>query len=286
MLWNFFLSLYQHLLLSELFFGGWGVKLWVYKCWGMETVHLRVNDNTNDCTHSGFPGMIQLASAWSSCVEGFVWCPSSWAKQGTLSMAAIPAVVNHLPPLPNLNPLSLVLSLSLSPALICKRRLIRAWGPWWNFAVIVPNFSNIFYCLHHSFTGGRQGDCVNYANDVAHFCRLLHSVAIVCENLIIKYYYAHVSFNFPKLCFNLISPPAAHPSALSQNQSSLARQGQTNSPQFNDFEVRTSLSSVGSKLWLEKRQTTFSLMTRNWIQVYSKLTFNYVAPNDILISFL
>lgn len=35
-----------------------------------------------------------------------------------------------------------------------------------------------------------------------------------------------------------------------------------------------------------KSQTTFSLMTRNWIQVYWKLTFNYVAPNDILISFL
>lgn len=197
--------------------------------------------------------MIQLASACSSCVEGvFVWCPSSRAKQGTLSTVAIPAVVNHLPS-PNLTPLPLLgFFLSLSPALICRRRLIRAWGPWWNFAVIVPNFSNIFYCLHHSFTGGRRGDCVNYANDVAHFCRLLHSVAIVCENLIIKYYYAHVSFNFPKLCFNLISPPAAHPFALSQNQSSLARQGQTNSSQFNDFEVSTSLSSVGSKLWLEK----------------------------------
>ena len=213
--------------------------------------------------------MIELASACSSCVERFVWCPSSWAKQGTLSTAAIPAVVNHLPPpssststTPNLTPLSLVLSLSLSPALICKRRLIRAWGPWWNFAVIVPNFSNIFYCRHHSFTGGRRGeggDCVNYANDAAHFCRLLHSVAIVCENLIIKYYYAHVSFNFLKLCFNLISPPAAHPAARSQNQSSLARQGQTNSPQFNDFEVRTSLSSAGSKLWLEKKKRPHSV---------------------------
>lgn len=45
-----------------------------------------------------------------------------------------------------------------------------------------------------------------------------------------------------------------------------------------------------SHLWAQnydgKRQTTFSLMTRNWIQVYSELTFNYVAPNDILISFL
>lgn len=95
---------------------------------------------------------------------------------------------------------------------------------------------------------GRGGGCVNYANDVAHFCRLLHLVAIVCENLIIKYYYAHVSFNFVKLCFNLISPPAAHLSALSQNQSSLAHQGQTNSPQFNDFEVVTLLSSAGSKV--------------------------------------
>lgn len=178
--------------------------------------------------------MIELAGACSSCVERFVWCPSSWAKQGTLSAAAIPAVVNHLPPsttaaaaaaTPKSHPpLSLALSLSLSPALICKRRLIRARGPWWNFAVIVPNFSNIFYCRHHSFTGGRRaGGTVSIMQMMLHtFCRLLHSVAIVCANLIIKYYYAHVSFNFPKLCFNLISPPAAHPAARSQNQSSLA----------------------------------------------------------------
>lgn len=129
------------------------------------------------------------------------------------------------PPPPNLTLPSLWLFLSLfPPALICKRRLIRARGPWWNFAVIVPNFSNIFYCRHHSFTGGRRaGGTVSIMQMMLHtFCRLLHSVAIVCANLIIKYYYAHVSFNFPKLCFNLISPPAAHPAARSQNQSSLA----------------------------------------------------------------
>lgn len=149
----------------------------------------------------------------------------SWAKQATLSIVAVPAVVNHLPPSSSSSsspPPSLgLLSRSLCPALICTRRLIRARGPWWNFAVIVPNFSNIFYCLHHSFTGGRRrGACVsarvcvggrggghadNYANDVAHFCRLLHSAAIVSENLIIKYYHAHVSFNSLQLCFNSVS---------------------------------------------------------------------------------
>lgn len=41
------------------------------------------------------------------------------------------------------------------------------------------------------------------------FRRLLYLPDIVCANLIIKYYYAHVSVNFLRLGFNLISPPAA-----------------------------------------------------------------------------
>lgn len=99
----------------------------------------------------------------AAAVEGrLVRYPQSWTKQATLSTATIPAV-NHLPPAPlkkkkKTLPLSQSFSPSLRPALICKCRLIRAWGPWWNFAVIVPNFSNIFYCLHHSFRGGRRGE--------------------------------------------------------------------------------------------------------------------------------
>lgn len=58
---------------------------------------------------------------------------------------------------------------------------------------------------------------------------------------------------------------------------------------FNDFEVATSLSSVGLKRKIVKskkeRQSSVRLMARNWIKVCPKLTFNYVAPNDILISF-
>lgn len=49
------------------------------------------------------------------------------------------------------------------------------------------------------------GHSVNYANDFAYFCRLFHSAAIVLEDLIIKYYYARVSFNSLQLCFISIS---------------------------------------------------------------------------------
>lgn len=51
------------------------------------------------------------------------------------------------------------------------------------------------------------------------FFRLLYSLDIVCANLIITYYYAHVSVNFPRLGFNMISPPAALLFVLCQNQS-------------------------------------------------------------------
>lgn len=62
------------------------------------------------------------------------------------------------------------------------------------------------------------------------FFRLLYSPDIVCANLIIKYYYAHVSVNFPRLGFNLISPPAALLFDLCQNQSGSATIGPNKLP--------------------------------------------------------
>ncbi len=76
-----------------------------------------------------------------------------------------------------------------------------------------------------------RGASVNYANYICvFFCRLLYSLDIVCANLIIKYYYAHVSVNFPRLGFNLISPPAALLFDLCQNQSGSATIGPNKLP--------------------------------------------------------
>lgn len=183
-------SIYQRLVPpSEPFFLG-GVeelKLWVYKCWDTETVQLGLMTIQIIALVQAFGGAMQRAGACSGSVDGLlIWCPSSWAKQGLCPwQQSLLMLITCLPPKNTPLPLSLILSPSLPPALICKCRLIRAWGPWWNLAVIVPNFSNIFYCLHHSFAGGRRGggkggwggNCVNYANGVAHFCRLLRTLS-------------------------------------------------------------------------------------------------------------
>lgn len=110
----FLKSLYEHVWLCGLDF--WGGEAELLGSWVLRRADgaLGVNDKTNDCSHlGGFQGMIEPASVCSSWVEGFVWCPSSWAKQGTLSTAPIPAVVNHLPP-PSPQSHSLSFSLSFS----------------------------------------------------------------------------------------------------------------------------------------------------------------------------
>lgn len=181
--------------------GEW--RCWLSKCWGMAmgrwglmTIQMiaRIQAEFAGLGPGGRGAMMELASACSSCVEGVRSVPPEPSKKktknrATLSTAPIPAVVNHLPPQPShplISPPFPCCSLSIFPTLICKRRLIRAPGPWWNFAVIVPNFSNIFYCLHHSFTAGRRGGsvcvrvCVSIMQMMLHtFCRLLHSVGIV-----------------------------------------------------------------------------------------------------------
>lgn len=151
--------------------------------------------------------------------------------QGSVPSATVPSVVNHALP-----------ALSLLTVLICKSRLIRARGPWWNFAVIVPNFSNIFYYLHYSFMGGGgvlHGDDGMVRGDQCQLCKwhlrvflqiTLFARHCLCGNLIIKYYYAHVSVNFPRLGFNLIFPPAALLLDLCQNQSGSATKGPNKLP--------------------------------------------------------
>lgn len=143
------------------FFGGGCYKAgWRRQRWG-------VNGAADSAPSSfTFLVMMEAASVWSSCARGGSHgCPREPGDPGAaLSIVAVPAVVNHLPPPGHPSPplpISWALSHSRCPALICTLRLIRARGPWWNLAVIGPNFSNIFYCLHHSFTGGRwRGECV------------------------------------------------------------------------------------------------------------------------------